>query len=62
VGSWYQWEGGRYKERVKEDKYGKILYTHVCKWKMRHVETTPGMEEGRIKENDQGGELNYDTL
>jgi hypothetical protein len=28
--------------------------------KMRHVETVPGMGEGEIKENDGGGEFNYD--
>jgi hypothetical protein len=30
--------------------------------KVRPVETIPGMEGGRIKENDGGGEFNYDTL
>jgi hypothetical protein len=30
--------------------------------KMRHVETIPGMEGGRIKENDGRGELSYDIL
>jgi hypothetical protein len=30
--------------------------------KMRTVETIPGMGEGRIKENDGGGEFNYDIL
>jgi hypothetical protein len=29
--------------------------------KMRHVETIPGMGR-RIKENDGGGEFNYDLL
>jgi hypothetical protein len=29
---------------------------------MRPVETIPGMEEGGIKENDAGGEFNYDVL
>jgi hypothetical protein len=28
--------------------------------KMRLVETIPGMGGGRIKENDGGGEFNYD--
>jgi hypothetical protein len=28
--------------------------------KMRPVETILGMGEGRIKENDGGGEFNYD--
>jgi hypothetical protein len=37
------------------------LCTHVSE-KMRPVETIPGMERGRIKENDGGSELNYDTL
>jgi hypothetical protein len=30
--------------------------------KMRPVETIPGMEEGRIKENDGGDEFKYDIL
>jgi hypothetical protein len=30
--------------------------------KMRHVETVPGMGEGERKENDGGGEFNYDIL
>jgi hypothetical protein len=30
--------------------------------KMRPAETVPGMLEGGIKENDGGGELNYDIL
>jgi hypothetical protein len=32
------------------------------KEKMRPVETVPGMGEGEIKENDGGGEFNYDIL
>jgi hypothetical protein len=41
-----------------------ILYTHVYNWKMSPVETIPGMGEGRIGENDGGGEgeVNYDVL
>jgi hypothetical protein len=30
--------------------------------KMRPVETIPGMREQGIKENDGGGEFNYDIL
>jgi hypothetical protein len=30
--------------------------------KMRPVETILGMGEGRIKDNDGGGEFNYDIL
>jgi hypothetical protein len=30
--------------------------------KMRPVETIPGVGVGRIKENDGGGEFNYDVL
>jgi hypothetical protein len=30
--------------------------------KMRTVETIPGMEERGIKEDDGGGEFNYDIL
>jgi hypothetical protein len=30
--------------------------------KMRHVESMPGMEGGGIKEDDGGGESNYDIL
>jgi hypothetical protein len=29
--------------------------------KMRPVETIPGMEKGRIKENDGGGQFKYDV-
>jgi hypothetical protein len=29
---------------------------------MRPVETIPGIEGGGIKENDGGGEFNYDML
>jgi hypothetical protein len=36
-----------------------ILCTHICKWKN---ETIPGMEEGRIKEYDGGGEFKYDIF
>jgi hypothetical protein len=30
--------------------------------KMRPVETIPGMGGGKIKENDGGGEFNYDIV
>jgi hypothetical protein len=30
--------------------------------KMKHVETIPGMGGGRVKENDRGGEFNYEVL
>jgi hypothetical protein len=30
--------------------------------KMRPVETIPGMGEGKIKENDGGGEFSYDIF
>jgi hypothetical protein len=30
--------------------------------KIRPVETIPGMDRGRIKESDGGGEFNYDIL
>jgi hypothetical protein len=39
-----------------------ILCTHICKWKMRPVETIPGMRRGRKKENDEGDEFKYDIL
>jgi hypothetical protein len=29
---------------------------------MTHVETIPGMDGQGIKENDRGGEFNYDVL
>jgi hypothetical protein len=38
-------------------------YVLLCvNGKMRPVETVPGMGGGRIKENDGGGEFNYDIL
>jgi hypothetical protein len=39
-----------------------ILCTYICKWKMRLVETLPGMGGGEIQENDGGVEFNYDIL
>jgi hypothetical protein len=39
-----------------------ILCTHVCKWKMRPIESISGMVEGWIKKNDGGSEFNYDIL
>jgi hypothetical protein len=38
------------------------MCTQVCKWKNEPVETIPGMGEGRIKENDGGGEFKYDIF
>jgi hypothetical protein len=38
-------------------KYYVLMYENG---KMRPVETIPGMGGGRIKENDGGGEFNYD--
>jgi hypothetical protein len=29
---------------------------------MRYVENMPGIGEGEIKENDGGGEFNYDAI
>jgi hypothetical protein len=44
---WYQWEGGGYKERVKEGEYGTNT-VHTCvNGKMRPVETVPEMGKGR---------------
>jgi hypothetical protein len=37
------------------------VYTYVS-GKMRPVETIPGMEMGKIKENDNGGEFKYDIF
>jgi hypothetical protein len=36
-----------------------ILFKHTCNWKIRPV-PIPGMGRGEIKENDGGGEFNYD--
>jgi hypothetical protein len=38
-----------------------ILYTHVWNWKNKSAEAIPGRGK-RIKEDDGGGELNYDIL
>jgi hypothetical protein len=58
---WFQWEEGEDVEReCRRLNMVQILCTHVS-GKMRTVETIPGMEEGRIK-NDVGGEFNYDVL
>jgi hypothetical protein len=37
-----------------------ILCVHVCKWKMRPVETIPRMWRGRIQEN--GGGVNSSMI
>jgi hypothetical protein len=39
-----------------------MLHTHVCKGKIRSVETIPRMRGGEIKENDGGGKFTYDIL
>jgi hypothetical protein len=39
-----------------------ILCTHAVNGKIRPVERIPGMGGGKIKENDGGGEFNYDIL
>jgi hypothetical protein len=39
-----------------------IFHTHECNGKIRPVETIPGMGRGKIKENDRGGEFNYNIL
>jgi hypothetical protein len=41
-----------------------MLYTHVCKWKKkRPVETILRMgREGKIKDNDEGGEFKHDIF
>jgi hypothetical protein len=39
-----------------------ILYIHVCKWKNETCWTIPRMGGGGIKENDGGGEFNYNIL
>jgi hypothetical protein len=45
--------------RMKWCKYYVLMYENG---KMRPVETIPGMGGGRIKENDGGGEFNYDIF
>jgi hypothetical protein len=54
--------GRGYKEKVSEGEYGGILSTHDVNGKMRSVETILVMGRGGIKENDGGGEFNYDIL
>jgi hypothetical protein len=38
------------------------MYLCIENGKMRHVQTTSGMGEGKIKENDGRKEFNYDIL
>jgi hypothetical protein len=57
---WYQWEGEDIRKgcrRVNVVEYYVLMHENG---KMRPVETIPGMGGGRIKENDGGGEFNYD--
>jgi hypothetical protein len=61
-GGWHQWDGGKHKERcrrVNMVEYSVLMYENG---KMRPVDTTPGMGERGIKENDGGGEFNHDIL
>jgi hypothetical protein len=63
LGGWYQWERGEVGKRYRRVNIEQILCTHVCKCKMIPVETVPGVGvEGRIKENDRGGEFKYDIF
>jgi hypothetical protein len=39
-----------------------ILCTHLCKWKNDTHRNCCRNEGGKIKENDGGGEFNYDIL
>jgi hypothetical protein len=60
IGSWYQWEGGIYKEGCRSVNVVGILCTHVWKWKN---ETCWGYFRNGVwgvKENDGGSESNYD--
>jgi hypothetical protein len=63
-------QGGQNRSCLRGENVGKgcgrvnivhILCTHLCKWKMKPMETIPGMEEEGIK-NDGGGEFKYDIL
>jgi hypothetical protein len=46
-----------------EGEYGaNTVYTSIQMEKLKPVETVLGMEEGKIKENDGGGEFKYDIL
>jgi hypothetical protein len=53
---------GRCREGNGRVNMVQILCTHVCNGKVRTVETIPGMEGGRIKKNDGGGEFKYDIF
>jgi hypothetical protein len=37
-------------------------YPNILRSKTQHVETISGLGGGRVKENDGGGELNWDIL
>jgi hypothetical protein len=45
--------------RVNMVEYYVLMYING---KMRPVETVPGVGMGRVKQNDGGGEFNYDIL
>jgi hypothetical protein len=56
-GDWYQWEGGGYKERVKEGEYnGNIMYS-CMKMEKQHL-LKLFQQGGGIKENDGGDKFN----
>jgi hypothetical protein len=49
-GGWYQWEGGEYKQRVKEDEGSEnIMYWSMKMEKMTPVETISEMGRQRRK-------------
>jgi hypothetical protein len=61
--------GGWHRERGKDIKKGsrrgnmvEILCTHGCKWPKSYLSTLLQELEGGMKENDGGGEFNYDIL
>jgi hypothetical protein len=61
-GGWHQWEGEDISKgcrRVNMVEYYVLMYENGT---MRPVETIPGMGGGWIKEDDGGGDFNYDIL
>jgi hypothetical protein len=46
---------------VKEGEYSAKLHTHVCKWEIETCRNYSRNGEEGIKDDDGGGEFNYNT-
>jgi hypothetical protein len=62
LGGWYQWEGEEIRKGCSRVNMVDILCTPACKWKSETCRNSSRNGGRRLKENDGGGEFNYDIL